>query len=226
MRPTMKRELFNRGVLASGFGVRARVVLVAVLLVSGFGGMASRCRAQTFTESDWQVAFNAAVARGEVEVHAAVGRIDIVTATHAIEVDRAAKFREGIKQALQAAAALQKRPGLALYIDGGLDTLEAVNYAVRLCREAGVDFWLINEYVTIEDLVRRKGLVMPGAEAAAADPAPGGGAEAEVRADPKTHWLNTDTGTRHNRSCRWFSTTRNGRFCEPDEGTACTSCGG
>lgn len=47
----------------------------------------------------------------------------------------------------------------------------------------------------------------------------------EVSAEA-THWLNTATGTRHRRGCRYFGRTKQGRPCEPDEGAACGLCGG
>lgn len=40
------------------------------------------------------------------------------------------------------------------------------------------------------------------------------------------HWLNTNGNTRHNRRCRWYGNTKRGRYCGPDEGSACGICGG
>lgn len=41
-----------------------------------------------------------------------------------------------------------------------------------------------------------------------------------------THWLNLSSDTRHNRGCRWFHNTKEGRACGPTEGQACRECGG
>jgi hypothetical protein len=41
-----------------------------------------------------------------------------------------------------------------------------------------------------------------------------------------SHWLNTNTGERHNSSCRWYRNTKNGRMCGPNEGDTCEQCGG
>jgi micrococcal nuclease len=50
---------------------------------------------------------------------------------------------------------------------------------------------------------------------------------AVVEGEPEaTHWLNPKSGVRHNRSCRWFGTTKGGRPCTPEEGDACDQCGG
>lgn len=125
-----------------------KLKLIAVLLLASLrfavGGM--------FEESDWQVAFNSKVTHGKLEVETPTGRIDILTDTHAIEVDHARNYRAGIKQALQYAGATGKKPGLALIMDGTQDTFQAVEAAKKLCAESNVDFWLINEYVSVNDL--------------------------------------------------------------------------
>jgi micrococcal nuclease len=41
-----------------------------------------------------------------------------------------------------------------------------------------------------------------------------------------THWLNTNTGVRHNSTCRWHGKTKGGRECTADEGKSCDQCGG
>ena len=41
-----------------------------------------------------------------------------------------------------------------------------------------------------------------------------------------THWLNLTSGVRHNKDCRHFRDTKQGRMCRADEGTACKHCGG
>ena len=40
------------------------------------------------------------------------------------------------------------------------------------------------------------------------------------------YWI-TSTGKRHNSSCRYYGTTKSGRYTtNKDEGTACSKCGG
>jgi hypothetical protein len=41
-----------------------------------------------------------------------------------------------------------------------------------------------------------------------------------------SHWLNTNTGVRHNSSCHWFEKTTGGRKCSAAEGAPCQQCGG
>ncbi len=42
----------------------------------------------------------------------------------------------------------------------------------------------------------------------------------------KTYWINTNSGVRHNSSCRWFGSTKHGYFADEKEGRACKKCGG
>ena len=152
-------------------------------------------------------------------------RLHILTETHAIEVDHARNYRAAIKQALQYAAETKKTPGVALIMDGVRDTLQAVQAGKKLAEEAGVTFWLINEYVSVNDLADQK----PKSASTAQQTAPPPQVQektARVQNVEKQYWLNSKSGVRHNRSCRWFGNTTNGRPCGPDEGRACKQCGG
>lgn len=55
-----------------------------------------------------------------------------------------------------------------------------------------------------------------------------GGASRVIEQKPVagSFWLNTSSNKRHNRSCRYFGGTKNGRACGPTEGSACGTCGG
>lgn len=182
------------------------------------------CLAAMFTESDWQVAFNNQVTHGRLEVETPLGRIDILTETHAIEIDHARNYRAGIKQALQYSAETKKLPGLALIVDGNQDTFESVEAAKRLCEQSGVTFWLINEHVSINDLAEQKPQLAPRTSPT---PDPSASTRAQFQqTSEQSCWLNTKSGVRHNRSCRWFGNTLGGRPCGPDEGRPCKQCGG
>jgi len=185
----------------------------------------SMVQAAQFTESDWQVVFNHKVTHGRLEVEIATGRIDILTETHAIEVDHARNYRAAIKQALQYSAETRKKPGVALILDGVQDTLQAVQAGKKLAEEAGVTFWLINEYVSVNDLVDQKSGTATLAPQTTASPKVEEKTSG-VQKIEQQYWLNTKSGVRHNRSCRWFGNTTNGRPCRPDEGRACKQCGG
>lgn len=40
------------------------------------------------------------------------------------------------------------------------------------------------------------------------------------------YWINSSSGKRHNKSCRWYGNTKNGRACGPNDGSPCGICGG
>lgn len=200
--------------------MKLELIVTLVLMATRFalGGM--------FEESDWQVAFNTKVTHGKLEVETPTGRIDILTDTHVIEVDHARNYRAGIKQALQYAGATKKKPGLALIMDGTQDTFQAVEAAKKLCAESDVAFWLINEYVSVNDLAEQKP-AKAMAPQTQTTPAPQiENKPAQTQNVEQVYWLNTKSGVRHNRSCRWFGNTTNGKPCGPNEGRACKQCGG
>ena len=44
---------------------------------------------------------------------------------------------------------------------------------------------------------------------------------------PETdYWLNTNSGTRHNKNCHFYENTASGTHCSSDDGRPCKSCGG
>lgn len=92
-----------------------RITSIAMITVLTLNSIAV---GQSISESDWQVAFNNMVMRGKLEVRLPTGRVDIMTDEYAVEVDRVKNYRDGIKQALQYAAATKRKPCLALYMDG------------------------------------------------------------------------------------------------------------
>ena len=173
-----------------------------------------QCAAQSINESDWHVAFNNKVLKGRVEVVLSSGRADIVTRDYAVEVDKASKFKEGIQQALRYAKASNKKPGLAIYLDGELLGQNFINLAKQACEEKNIRFWLINEHVSVDYLIKQKGLTLPSVKPRSIDATP-----------PLTHWITLSSGVRHNRSCRWFKRS-NGRLAKSIEGSACKQCGG
>jgi ribosomal protein S13 len=203
--------------------MKARLCTVVGLFLLAAGAPAAM-----FTESDWQVAFNSKVTHGKLEVETPNGRIDILTDTHAVEVDHARNYRAGIKQALQYSAETKKQPGLALIMDGNQDTIQVVEAARKLCEQSGVTFWFINEHVSVNDLADQKAHKFAAAPAATNAPSMlTTNVATQVQQNVESaFWLNTNSGVRHNKSCRWFGNTTSGRPCKADEGRACSKCGG
>ncbi len=169
--------------------------------------------AADFTKNHWQVAFNNAVTKGRLEVITNGGRVDIVTDEYVIEVDRISKYNEGILQALRYAEGTGLKAGLALYIDGDEDAFEKYADAVEACDHYRIKLWLINSHVSVQDLVNLKSTPRPEIDRSNDTVAP-------------MYWLNSNSGERHNKSCRYFGNTVSGRYCGENEGRACSTCGG
>jgi hypothetical protein len=137
---------------------------------------------------------------GQVEVVMKDGtRCDILTATHAIEVDFAKKWAEAIGQSLNYAMHTGKRPGVALIILAPSD-----NKYVERVRKISAEYSL--------------GLTIY--------PIDGGGVSKNVpEGGEKEFWI-TSSGKTHNSSCRYYGTTKSGRYSDKPSEDSCKVCGG
>lgn len=99
---------------------------------------------------------------GETEVRLPFGRADVVTETHAFEVEPISRWRKGVAQALQYAAQVPQRGAIALY--GDPLALPDVHAALAALPEPGLELWWLadGQFVRVED----------GAQAASYIPAP------------------------------------------------------
>ena len=137
---------------------------------------------------------------GQVEVVMKDGtRCDILTATHAIEVDFAKKWAEAIGQSLNYAMHTGKRPGVALIVLAPSD-----NKYVERVRKISSRYSL--------------GLtIYPIDEGGASKSVPVGG--------EKEFWI-TSSGKTHNKKCRYFGMTESGRYSDKPSSINCKVCGG
>ena len=114
-------------------------------------------------------------------------RCDILTATHAIEVDFAKKWAEAIGQSLNYAMHTGKRPGVALIVLAPSD-----NKYVERVRKISAEYSL--------------GLTIY--------PIDGGGVSKSVpKGGEKEFWI-TSSGKTHNSSCRYYGTTQSGHYLD------------
>lgn len=181
------------------------------------------------TENLWQVALNN-VLKGQMEVPVKTGRVDIVTESQVIEVDKLSNYAAGLEQAVKYAVATGKTPTLALYIDGEKDALELLSKAGDLCKSKGVTLMLVNSYVTVSDLIALAAIA-DRSEPVIAEPVTTTPTATPAKAMPASnqetgYWLNSSSNVRHNSACRYYFNTNNGRKCTKDEGRPCGICGG
>jgi hypothetical protein len=140
---------------------------------------------------------------GQVEVVMKDGtRCDILTATHAIEVDFARKWAEAIGQCLHYSSHTGKKPAVALIV---LDQSDD-KYISRV-KQISSDFNLDIEIYQIDGNDAPK--VLPKVHA-----------EGE-----KKFWI-TSSGKTHNKKCRYFGMTESGRYSDKPSGQNCKVCGG
>jgi hypothetical protein len=183
------------------------------------------------TENHWQVALNKKAFNGKLEVTVSTGRVDIVTDTQVIEVEKVSKYQEGIEQALKYAKATEKKPVLALYIDGEKDGYELLQQADKLCKEKGVTFLLANSYVSVNDLIElisEAGMWNHTAESLNNKDSNDSQLISNTTKNQDSelkYWITNSSGVRHNSSCRYYMNS-NGRKCSKNEGRACKICGG
>ena len=134
------------------------------------------------------------------------GRIDVVTAGEAVEVEFPHKWHEGVGQALHYASATGKQGVLAIiaYAQG------EENLRVKSRRRLEL----------IESQCESNGLRLVVLYPSRGEMTPSGAEHRDMR-----YWL-SESGIRHNEDCRYFGKSKNGRMCTPDEGRACKACGG
>jgi len=143
------------------------------------------------------------------EVRVTSGRVDLVTATHAIEVERAAKWKNSIGQAIWYGLQTNKRSGIILLIENPAQRKYALQLGSAIAHAGlgdDIDVWLWPDD-------------FPGVT-----PAAPAGQRIQPVTGTGTYWLNLNGNKRHNSSCRWFRNTNTGRLCTVDEGIAAGCC--
>ena len=126
-------------------------------------------------------------------------RCDIVTSTHAIEVDFAKKWAEAIGQSLNYSLNTGKRAGIALI----LETQSDYKHLLKL-----------------NTVIRHHGLKI--------DVYPLYGSDYQtptIKSGTKAFWI-TSSGKTHNSSCRYYGTTKSGRYTDNPSKDKCKVCGG
>jgi len=144
---------------------------------------------------------------GRTEVTVTSGRIDILTDAHAIEVERAAKWKNSIGQALWYGLQTNKTPGIILLIESPAQRKYAIQLGSAI-RYAGLEN-SVKVWLWPDDFA---GLTV--------------GPPARTPNDDATltHWLNLNGNKRHTSKCRWYGKTSKGRYCTPGEGVAAGCC--
>lgn len=160
----------------------------------------------------WYVTQIAQHLKGHTEVSVENGRIDIVTETHAIEVERATNWKHAIGQSLWYAIQKNLSPGIVLIVLDDDDWKMGIRLNSTL-QYAGladkVKVWYYpQDFNTTADQIKLQ-------------------FEEERKTEPLAtgYWLSTNSGVRHNKRCQWYTQSK-GRYCSAAEGRPCEKCGG
>jgi hypothetical protein len=154
-------------------------------------------------EVEWADAL-ASKLEGEREAKTAYGRVDVLTRSWAIEVERFAKYHEGMGQALHYHLSSGKLAVLALMLDEEeYDQQKAKYIDDALCRPLGLVLLLLRPVA--EPVVAKQ----------FTSPAPTGGAR---------YWISS-TGKTHREGCRYYGRGA-GKWAVEGSGANCKVCGG
>lgn len=177
-------------------------------------------------ESDYSNMFQKALG-GQREYSVTSGYVDLLTETHAIEVEFANKWKQSIGQALWYGQQTLKAPGIILILRKPSD----YKYFIQL--NTALDYGDLSEKIKVWIYPHD----FPGLDISDSTAQPkldntpndqnSSNVENTNRFIPATRsfWLTKSSGIRHNSSCRYHGSTR-GSNCEPNEGRACKKCGG
>ena len=145
-------------------------------------------------------------ARTEVPVTS--GRVDILTATYAVEVDWANKWKQSIGQALWYGLQTNRAAGIILLLRSEAD------YKYYLQLNSALDHGGLTGKIKVWLYPRDfAGVSVTAPRARALDPPEGEG----------QYWLSVNSNKRHRSSCQWFRRSK-GRLCTASEGTAARCC--
>ena len=150
--------------------------------------------------------------QGQTEYKVTSGRIDILTETHAIEVERANKWKQSIGQALWYGLQTTNKPAIILIIE------ESSDYKYFIQLNTALDYAGLTEKIKVWQFPQD----FPEANVYKAK-------ILDIQSNPanvgKAYWKTSSSNVRHNSTCRYYQTTR-GESCNGEIGIACKKCGG
>ena len=88
---------------------------------------------------------------GQMEYQIKGVRVDILTKTHAIEVDFAHKAYESIGQALYYSILTKKTPGIILIVENNKLDLKYILRAKTVCRKYKIKLWIIDKNKKLQE---------------------------------------------------------------------------
>jgi len=131
-------------------------------------------------------------------------RVDLLTNTHAYEVDFASKWKESIGQSLWYAIQTNKKAGIILILESKTD----FKYVQKL--QSTIDFNGLSSLIDVK--IYPTDFQVRNATLATLLP-------------ESDFWLSINSKVRHNKNCTWFKKS-SGKHCSASDGKAGGCCGG
>lgn len=178
---------------------------------------------QEDNEAVWRDALAEALG-GKTEVSVEGGRVDVLTDQYAIEVDRSKKYHEGVGQALHYAAETGKIGVVALMEDSGeISDHKKQMIFEQLCKPNGLNLLILKPARGSNSGFAATGSgtqnsYTPPSRASTYTPSP------QKQATGR-YWISS-TGKTHRSGCRYYGTTKTGRYSSTGSGDNCMKCGG
>lgn len=183
-----------------------RYLTTIVLLFILFGSL-------TAQKEEWYIEEINKVLKGKTEVNITGGRADIVTKTHAIEVEFAKNWKQSIGQSLWYGLNLNKKPGIIIILLSNDDfkyvqmLQSSLDYA-GISDKIDVKMYPQDYDLTYKDVENRYELYRTTTEKILGH-----------------YSINENSDKRHNKNCAYYD-CKNCRPAGPNEGEACKICGG
>jgi len=149
---------------------------------------------------------------GHTEVSVTSGRVDILTADYAIEVEFANKWKQAIGQSLWYGLQTNKTPGIVL-VKKATDQNKYVLQLGSALQYGGLA-GKIKVWVWPDDF-----------NTSATFPIQQYNYTPKNQLKHTAYWLTTSSNKRHNSTCRYYQKSA-GNFCKSNAGIACKICGG
>lgn len=162
---------------------------------------------------------------GQLEVSVPSGRVDILTETHAFEVEMASKWKEAIGQALWYGLQTDRQAGVIL-IKRTAKEFKFVQQLQSTLDHAGlagkVEVRVYPDDFPLAAAAHRYEEVPTELHALQGERNKSSSIDAKDKTD---HWLTKNSKKRHNKHCSIYEKSK-GRYCAPDEGIPAGCCGG
>jgi len=135
-------------------------------------------------------------------------RVDLLTSTHAYEIEYARKWKDAIGQSIWYALQTNSRAGIVLIMECKKDFMY-VQKLITALEHSNLSSSIDVKVYPI-DFPEQKSKILSNS----------------LSHDIKSnHWLSLNSKIRHNSNCNWYEKSR-GRYCSKKEGLAGQCCGG